>query len=104
MIDKALLKLRPGASWILKNDTLTGLTWTDEIQTRPTDEEIEAEIERLQSEYDAKEYQRLREPEYPKLADQLDMLWHAIDENKLDTTSDFYQSLKAVKDKYPKDS
>ena len=45
-----------------------------------------------------------RSIEYPKLADQLDMLWHAIEENKLDTTSDFYQSLKAVKDKYPKGS
>ena len=40
---------------------------------------------------------------YPKIADQLDMLWHAIDSGTLDKTSDFYIVLKAVKDKYPKE-
>lgn len=45
---------------------------------------------------------QIRAIEYPNLADQLDMLWHAIDTGTLDKTSDFYQSLKAVKDKYPK--
>jgi hypothetical protein len=44
----------------------------------------------------------LRAKEYPRLQEQMDMLWHAIDENKLDKTSDFYLRLKAVKDKYPK--
>ena len=39
---------------------------------------------------------------YPKISDQLDMLWHAIDNGTLDKTSDFYISLKAVKAKHPK--
>ncbi len=103
-IVNAILSLRPGAKFNINGRSYDELNWLDETQTKPTLEEIEVEILRLQAEYDAKEYQRLREPEYPKLADQLDMLWHAIDENKLDTSSDFYQSLKAVKDKYPKDS
>ena len=30
------------------------------------------------------------------------MLWHAIDEGKLDKTCDFYLKLKSVKDVYPK--
>lgn len=46
--------------------------------------------------------QQQRAKEYPKITDQLDMLWHAIDEGTLDKTSDFYTSLKAVKDEYPK--
>ena len=40
---------------------------------------------------------------YPSIGDQLDMLWHAIDTNTLDKTSDFYNNLKAVKDKYTKE-
>lgn len=48
-------------------------------------------------------YELLRAREYPTIKDQLDMLWHAIDENKLDKTCDFYNKLKQVKDKYPKE-
>lgn len=46
--------------------------------------------------------QQQRAKEYPKISEQLDMLWHAIDTNSLDKTSDFYTTLKAVKDQYPK--
>ena len=50
----------------------------------------------------AVQYQRDRADSYPAIGDQLDMLFHAIDAGKVDKTSDFYKSLKAVKDKYPK--
>ena len=71
-------------------------------QTPPTEKEIDAEVIRLQAEYDAKKYQRDRQPEYPAIGDQLDMLFHAIDAGKVNKTSDFYKALKAVKDKHPK--
>lgn len=45
MIVRALLSLRPGAQWSLNGDTLDGLVWVDKVQSRPTDEEIEAEAE-----------------------------------------------------------
>jgi len=38
-------------------------------QTPPTDEAIDAEIIRLQAEYDAQEYARNREAEYPSIQD-----------------------------------
>ena len=47
-------------------------------------------------------YQANRKAEYPAIVEQLDLLWHAIDDGTLDKTSDFYTSLKATKDKYPK--
>jgi len=47
-------------------------------------------------------YKEKRLVEYPVIGDQLDMLWHAIDDGTLDKTSTFYTSLKATKDKYPK--
>ena len=50
------------------------------------------------------DYDKNRVLAYPQIAEQLDMLWHAIDSGTLDKTSDFYIKRKAVKDKYPKDS
>lgn len=47
-------------------------------------------------------YRVLRAREYPQIREQLDMIWHAIDTDSLDKTSDFYKELKKVKDKYPK--
>ena len=48
------------------------------------------------------QYKVSRSREYPQITDQLDMLWHAINTNSLNQTSDFYTTIKAVKDKYPK--
>ena len=49
---------------------------------------------------EAYKFQRIKQ--YPRIADQLDMLWHAIDSGSLDKDSDFYKSLNAVKDANPK--
>jgi hypothetical protein len=54
----------------------------------------------IQDYIDANAYKTARQ--YPSLGDQLDMLWHAIDSGTLNKTSDFYTTLKAVKDAYPK--
>lgn len=70
-----------------------------------TDEElasIRARATELETAYNNKQYQRDRADAYPKLGDQLDMLWHAIDTGTLDKTSDFYTELKQVKDNNPK--
>jgi len=63
---------------------------------------IQAEITRLQAEYDSKQYARDRATQYAPLADQLDMLWHAIDQGIDLKQSDFYTGNKAVKDAHPK--
>ncbi len=43
-----------------------------------------------------------RSSEYPGFDEQLDLLWHDIHNNTLNTTGLFYTALAAVKDKYPK--
>ena len=55
------------------------------------------------------EYERIssialsgRVQEYPELTEQLDALWHDIDNGTLDTTGVFYNLIKAVKDNHPK--
>ena len=57
---------------------------------------------RLQDAYDAKQYQRDRN--YPNIGEQLDMLWHAIDNGEIlgDKSCDFFKTLKKVKDDNPK--
>ena len=96
---KALQKLRPLAEFNLRG---TRLEWLDPKQTEPNQDEINTEIERQKKEFTDNQYQRDRADSYPAIGDQLDMLFHAIDAGKVDKTSDFYKSLKAVKDKYPK--
>lgn len=101
MIIDALLNLRPGAQWTLDGDDYEGLVWLDEIQTKPTKKEISQEIERLQLEYQTKEYQRQRAPEYPDLKELADaMYWNSKgDSTKLD---EYYSKCDEVKNKYPK--
>tara|TARA_R100000234_G_C4878828_1_gene126421 strand:+ start:44 stop:388 length:345 start_codon:yes stop_codon:yes gene_type:complete len=85
-----------------KNKVYENLIIHDESKDKPTKKFLEDELKKHQDTHDAKKYQRDRQSEYPAIGDQLDMLFHAIDAGKVDKTSDFYKSLKAVKDKYPK--
>ena len=71
-------------------------------QTEPTQAELEAAWAQVVADREATEYQRSREKEYPDHHDQLDALWHAMDDGTLTKVTAFYDPLKAVKDKYPK--
>jgi uncharacterized small protein (DUF1192 family) len=91
----AIHSLRPNAEWVLRGDELE---WLDTNTTAPTDAEIQAEIIRLQAEYDAKQYQRDRASEYPSIQEQMDMqYWDAIN-----GTTTWQDAINAVKTKYPK--
>ena len=49
-------------------------------------------------------YVSQRKSAYPSIGDQLDMLWHSIDQNPALKSQyfDFYEAIKAVKVKFPK--
>jgi|TARA_R110000824_G_scaffold286800_1_gene474920 hypothetical protein len=51
-----------------------------------------------------KPYVAKRKLAYPQIGDQLDMLWHSIDESSelKQKYFKFYEAIKAVKAKYPK--
>lgn len=97
-IRHALFNLRPGAHWLVRDDDYAHLEWYDENQTKPTEEEIGVEIQRLQSEYDANKYQRDRAAEYPPMADYLD----AVVKNDTEQLQAYIDACLAVKAKYPK--
>ena len=95
-ISEALISLKPGAQWCLDGDTYEGLTWHDENELPPpTEEEIVAEIERLQAEYEYNQYQRDRATAYPSIQDQLDTLYHQGYDG-------WKESINKVKEEYPK--
>tara|TARA_B100001179_G_scaffold219393_1_gene192979 strand:+ start:587 stop:892 length:306 start_codon:yes stop_codon:yes gene_type:complete len=66
------------------------------------EDKVKTEIDKLQTAYDDVAYQRKRIYEYPRVEEQLDMLWHAMDDGILTKVDAFYDANKAVKDKYPK--
>lgn len=97
-ITDALVSLAPGAQWTLSGDSLDGLTWLSEDIERPLDSEIDTEVTRLQAEYDALEYQRLRAAEYPDFKEYLD----GIVKGNQEQVDKYIADCLAVKEKYPK--
>jgi hypothetical protein len=43
----------------------------------------------------------LRRATYPSIEDQLDMLWHAMNDDESKRLEPFYSTIKAVKDQFP---
>ena len=95
-ITHALNSLRPNSEWSIANDSYENLWWSnDNDLPPPTEEEVQAEIERLQAEYEYNQYQRDRASEYPSIQDQLDTLYHQGYDG-------WKASIDEVKNKYPK--
>lgn len=46
-------------------------------------------------------YRDKRRAAYPPIGEQLDMLWHAMDEGVLPVAEPWYSVIKAVKRRYP---
>jgi len=83
-------------AWVTVNgETVDGIIWHDDNPTNITNEQILAKQVELQAEYDALEYSRNREKEYPTWQDQLDYIYH----NGVDG---WKATIKVTKDKYPK--
>ena len=101
MIIEAIFKINPNAKVAITDNDIDQIEWLDGTTPIPK-ADIETKLEELQAEYDANQYQRDRV--YPSIGDQLDMLWHSIDQNpKLKSEYfEFYEAIKAVKVKHPK--
>ena len=94
MIEKAILAINPDAKFIVINNDIDKIEWT-EGTTPIAKDEIQTKVNELQADYDAKEYQRKRALEYPSIVDQLDDIYH----NGIDG---WKTTIKATKHKYPK--
>ena len=91
----ALKSLKPGAEWSIVGGT--EIIWHDTEQTEPTQSEIDAEIIRLQAEYDSQEYARNRKAEY----DQLNQFEMMFDDDR-DSTTTWVDKINEIKGRHPK--
>tara|TARA_Y100000034_G_scaffold92170_1_gene111302 strand:- start:195 stop:485 length:291 start_codon:yes stop_codon:yes gene_type:complete len=91
---EALQSLKPKAEWVLHGDVLT---WMDDVQTEPTQAEIDAEVIRLQAEYDSQAYARNRKVEY----DQLNQFEMIFDDDR-DGTTTWVDKINEIKGRHPK--
>ena len=123
-----MTKLRPGSIFIQAVENLCGgghftlqgddayeniISWTGNQTKIPTKEEVDEEVARLNTliyqlkrsgEYTFDKDYNPKDGTYPDLGEQLDLLYHDIEAGTLTTSGNFYKTLKAVKDKFPKPS
>ena len=90
-IADALKSLRPNEKWSVIGDEINW--FADNATTQPTDDELNAELERLK-----KFSPKKRIPHYPAIGDQLDDLYHAGV-----FSDEMAAKIKAVKDNFPKE-
>lgn len=83
-------------------ETYESLNWHDTVTPKPTEEQLLIDKNEYLSRREEYEYEGLRGSSYPKIGDQLDMLWHAMDTGEIQKASTFYNSILDVKLRYPK--
>jgi len=92
--DMAINSLMPTANFAFRDGVIE---WLDTEQTEPTQAEIDAEIIRLQAEYDSQEYARNRKAEY----DQLNQFEMQFDDDR-DGTTTWVDTINEIKGRHPK--
>ena len=96
MIEEAIKKINPNAQFTVDQNDINQITWLN--GTTPISKaDIEAKMTELQAEYDAEEWKRNRQAEYPTHEDCI----HALLDGG-DTLTELQAKRTAVKNKYPK--
>ena len=103
MIIKAILKINPNAEVSVNANDINQITWLNGTTPIPK-ADIEAKMNEMANEPEQSNYAQQRRNAYPEIGDQLDMLWHSIDKDPQLKSKyfDFYEAIKAVKVKHPK--
>jgi hypothetical protein len=90
----SIFSIRPLAEFSIGDD-YESLIWYSKDQEKPTEKEFNDAVTAWNAEYDANQYQRDRQTEYPSWQEQMDLLYHSGVEG-------LKAELKKTKDKYPK--
>ena len=102
-LSDAIYSINPNAKFVIRANDIDRITWTDGTTPIPK-ADIEAKMAEMANEPEQSQYAQQRRNAYPPIGDQLDMLWHSIDQDPQLKSKyfDFYEAIKAVKVKYPK--
>jgi hypothetical protein len=100
---RAILKINPSAEVSVSGNDINTIVWENGTTPIPK-ADIEAKMAKMANEPEQSNYAQQRRNAYPEIGDQLDMLWHSIDQDAelKQKYFDFYQAIKSVKVKYPK--
>jgi hypothetical protein len=93
---KAILKINPNASFTNTGDDIDSIIWLNDT-TPISVSDIQAKMAEVQAEYDAEEWKRNRQAEYPSIDDCI----HALLDGG-DTLTELQAKRTATKTKYPK--
>ena len=96
MILEAIMKINPNAEVTVDGDDINSITWDNGTTPIPK-ADIEAKMLELQADYDAEEWKRNRQIEYPSINDCI----HALLDGG-DTLTELQAKRTATKTKYPK--
>lgn len=97
----ALQSLCPTAEWSWVGHEYAGLVWLSDGQP-PTEEELQAELVRLLAEWEAADYARKRQAEYPGLDALTVALWEHLVEGRTEFSADLQAIRLAIKARYPR--
>tara|TARA_Y100000310_G_C20010121_1_gene502541 strand:+ start:160 stop:465 length:306 start_codon:yes stop_codon:yes gene_type:complete len=94
-VTDAILAINPNASVRVLGNDLDRIDWYNETPVI-SKSDLQAKMTELQADYDAKEYQRLRKPEYPSIESLVVALYDSDDKAAID------EKRAEIKLKYPK--
>ena len=96
-IIRAILKINPNAEVTVGGDSLNEIIWENGTTPIPK-ADIEAKMVEVQAEYDAEQWKRDRQAEYPNLQDCI----HALLDGG-ETLENLQTLRQTIKNKYPKE-
>ena len=92
----AIISLDPNAKCVYQNEDLSTLVWEDGNPNNITEKQITDKHAELMTTYNAEEYKRKRQAEYPTIEELVVALYDTDDKADIETKR------AAVKAKYPK--
>ena len=93
---RAVLSINPKAQLDVYEENIKTINWRDGTEPIP-EAEIQAEMDRLEAEWDSQEYARNRKAEYDAL-NQFEMQF----DDEINGTTTWKDAIVAIKAKYPK--
>jgi len=104
-IAEAILRINPELSFEIENNDCDTVKWfnvnpTETPEDIPSKEEVLAIAEQIRKETS---HYLPRIKAYPKIDEQLDMLWHAMDSGEIPKATEWYNKIKEVKESIPKE-
>jgi len=95
----AIKSLNPKAAFVLENNDYSTIQWMpDHEGIKPTAEEVQAELARLQAEAPVKKVEKIRQLYYQKESDPLFFKWQAGEA----TEEEWLAKRNEIRNRYPK--